>query len=165
MTTPWQVQWHIAADGTVIQQRSKGDKPHEQLYGRYSTTRRPELAHLYTLHEDVRRDGAFFDRLTKVLLYAVYLAIAAFVVGLALLWLSAAPEASTPLLVASVPVLVIGAIGAGVIGGIMRRRFERRYLDAGFESPQRITIAATEARAMIEAPGAVSGRKVNVEKC
>ena len=158
MKKPWQIQWHIAADGTVIQQRSKGDQPHQQLYGRYTTNRRLELSDLYAVDERLRRDNVLFHWLTTVLLYAGYLAIAAFVVGIALgYWPGAPPGLSFTLWVVSVPVLIVAGLSTGFIPGLMVRRGTRIYLDAGFESSNPITLGAHEARAMIEAPGAVSG--------
>ena len=50
---PWTVQWHIAADGTVIRQRARGDQSHEQLYGTHATNRALGIADLEALDDRI----------------------------------------------------------------------------------------------------------------
>ncbi|NDL57134.1 DUF2207 domain-containing protein [Phytoactinopolyspora mesophila] len=164
MKQPWQVQWHIGADGTVIKQRSKGEEAHEQLYGRYDVNRRLELSDLYALDERLRRHDVSFLWLSRAMLLVSGLVAVALVAGLILaFWPIAAPGVSATLLIVSVPMIVILVVSTGLISSTMVRRRKRIGRDAGFESDYS-TIAASEARAIIDAPGTVSGRKVSVEK-
>lgn len=165
MKKPWQIQWHVAADGTVVKQRSRGIEPHQQLYSRYAMTRKADLGEIYAMEGRLRDDSAHFTRLTRMLLYLVYLAGAALVVGLILLFfVDGASGFSTILVIASLVVCVAAVLTVMPIHRTMNQRFHRRYREAGFESPAPVTMAASEARSLIAAPGTESGRQLSVER-
>ena len=165
MSEPWRIQWHIAADGTVIKQRSRGNESHQQLYSRYSMAREADLGEIYAMEEHLRGDSAHFTRLTRNLLYLVAVAGAALVVGLVLLaFVDGAQGVSVVLVIAGLVVCVGAALAIMPIYRSMNQRFQRRYRDAGFESPAPVTMAASEARALNSAQGAESGRKLSVER-
>ena len=60
---PWRVQWHVTADGMVIQQRARGDHLHEQLFQNFATTRPVTVAEMDALsgrvEHELRRVGPF----------------------------------------------------------------------------------------------------------
>jgi hypothetical protein len=159
---PWTVQWHIAADGTVIRQRSKGEQPHLQLYGSYATVRRVELSDLEALDERLDRDRRVIGGLAFLLLAFGVVSGVCLVVGVVLSWLGV--DAGGLLMLVGWLLLVIGLVGSGASHGMIISRGNRAWTEAGFESSNPVTMAASEARAMIEAPGSVSGRKTRVER-
>lgn len=159
---PWTVQWHVLADGTVVRQRSKGDQPHQQLYGSYRTRRRLTISDLDALDDRLARDKKVFGAFVAVLLVLVFGGIAGLVVGAVLAWLGS--DAGDPLVLSGVIVLVVGMIGVGASHGLLLSRWHRTWTEAGFESPNPVTMSAREARDRIEDPGAASGRKVRVER-
>ncbi|HEY9410153.1 MAG TPA: hypothetical protein VIP77_11290 [Jiangellaceae bacterium] len=153
----WTIQWHIAADGTVIKQRSRGDAEHQQLFQRYATTRTPTIEEIDAMEVGLRRSSASGERLSKVFLYLVYAALAGIVLGIVLPWVGV----DTGFLAAgSLAFVVLAAMSTGVILRASISRHQRAYRDAGFESPNGVTLAAREARVMIDDPGAVSGQKI-----
>lgn len=156
MAKRWTIQWHIAADGTVIKQRSRGDAEHEQLFQQYATTRTPTIEEIDAMEEGLRRSSASGERLSKVLLYLVYAAIAGLVLGIVLPWLGVDTGF---LAVGSLVFVVLASMSTGVIMRASIGRHQRAYREAGFESPNGVTIAGREARVMIADPGAVSGRQ------
>ncbi|TCC39579.1 PrgI family protein [Kribbella sindirgiensis] len=159
---PWTVQWHIGADGTVIRQRSKGDQPHQQLYGSYTTNRRLGLAELDALDYRLARDKKVIGGFVGGLLVLTAAAFACFVVGVVLGWLGV--DAARRVVMPAVIVLVVVMIAAGGGHGLMMSRWHRAWNEAGFESPSPVTMSAREAREIVGAPGAVSGRRTKVER-
>lgn len=159
---PWTVQWHIAADGTVIRQRSKGDQPHQQLFGSYATNRRVELSDLEALDEQLARDRRVIGRSVSLLLAFSVVGMAGLVVGVVLGLLGV--DVGGLLLLAGIVLLVVGLIGSGAGHGLIISRWNRAWTEAGFESSNPVTMAASEARAMIAAQGAVSGSESRVER-
>ncbi|MEU4314841.1 hypothetical protein [Nocardia sp. NPDC024068] len=156
MAKLWTIQWHIAADGTVIKQRSRGNAEHEQLFQRYATTRTPTIEEIDTLEDRLQRSSASGNRLSKVLLYLVYAAGAGLVLGIVLPWIGIDTGF---LALGSIVFVVLASMSTGVILRISISRHQHAYRDAGFESPNGVTLAAREARVMIADPGAVSGRE------
>lgn len=153
---PWTIQWHITADGTVIRQRSRGAGEHQQLFESYSTTRTPRIAELDALMEAVQRSSASGERLSKVLLYVGYAALAGLVLGVVTTWVGIDTGFLT---LGSLAVVILLSMSTGIL---MRRsigRFNRAYGEAGFESPNGVTLAGREARVLIDEPGTVSGRE------
>ncbi|MFG1911824.1 hypothetical protein [Kribbella sp. NPDC048928] len=159
---PWTVQWHVAADGTVIRQRSKGDQPHQQLYGSYTTNRQLGLADLDALDDRLARDKKVIGGYVGVLVVVIAVAFACFVGGIVLAWLGVDP--ARRLVLPGVIVVVVGMIAVGGGHGLMMSRWHRAWSAAGFESPNAVTMSAREAREIIDAPGAVSGRRTRVER-
>lgn len=159
---PWTVQWHIAEDGTVIRQRSQGDQPHEQLYGTLATNRRPELADLEALDDRLARNGRVFNVLTAVLAGVAVIDMAALVIGAVLAWVGV--DAGGAITGPAVFLLIGLLIALGAVHSLMISRFNRAWTDAGFPSSSPVTMAASEARSLIAAPGAVSGREVRVKR-
>lgn len=64
----WRSQWHIAADGTIIKQWSKGEEAHQQVFQRFESTRRPDMPELVAIEEKGERFGAFWTRVTSGML-------------------------------------------------------------------------------------------------
>lgn len=157
---PWTVQWHIAADGTVIRQRSKGDQAHQQLYGSYTTTRRLDLSDLDAMDDRLARDRKVFGGLVTVLLGLGVMGVGCAAVGIVLGWLGV--DGAGPLVVLGVILFLVAIIGSGGFHGLMISRWHRVWAEAGFESPNPVTMSAREARDIVEAPGAMSGRKTRV---
>lgn len=165
MKRPWQIRWHITADGTVIKQRSRGAGAHHQLYSRYEMTRTPELSAIYEMEQHIRRDSVFFERLTRTLLYLICLPCVGLVVGVAMMYLvDGHAGLSAALMGGSVLVALALVLTIMPIHRAMNRRFQDRYRDAGFESPAPVTMAAVEARDLIAARGTVSGDPITVER-
>jgi hypothetical protein len=159
---PWTVQWHIAADGTVIRQRSRGDEPHQQLYGTCATNRRPEIADLEALDDRLARHGRVFNVLSAVLAGVTVIDMVALVVGALLAWVGV--DAGSAITGPAVFLLIGLLIALGAVHSLMISRFNRAWTDAGFVSSSPVTMAASEARSLIAAPGAVSGRTVRVKR-
>ncbi|NIK57122.1 hypothetical protein [Kribbella shirazensis] len=159
---PWTVQWHIAADGTVIRQRSKGDQPHQQLYGSYTTSRRLELSDRYALDDRLARDTKFFGGFVSVLLFLSMVGVGGLVVGTVLSWLGV--DAGGYLVLPGVIVFIVALIASGGTHGLMMSRWNRRWTEAGFESSNPVTMSAREAREIVAAPDAVSGRRTKVKR-
>lgn len=159
---PWTVQWHVGADGTVIRQRSKGDQPHQQLYGRYTTRRRLGIAELDALDDRLARDKKVIGGFVRGLVVLTTAAFACFVVGVVLGWLGV--DAARYLVAPGLIVLVGAMICAGGGHGLMMSRWHRAWGEAGFESPNPVTMSAREAHEIVGAPGAVSGRRTRVER-
>jgi hypothetical protein len=157
---PWTVQWHIAADGTVIRQRSKGDQPHQQLYGSYRTTRPLDISDLDALDDRLARDRRVFGGLVTALLGLTVVGIACAVVGVVLGWFGV--EGVGWLVVLGVILFLVAIVGSGGFHGLMMSRWHRVWAEAGFESPNPVTMSARDAAGIVEAPGAVSGRKTRV---
>ncbi|MCH6161279.1 hypothetical protein [Streptomyces marispadix] len=158
---PWTVQWHIVADGTVIRQRSKGDQPHEQLFGTHATNQKLELADLEALDYRIARNQRFFNVLAAVLVGVGVIDVVALAAGMVLAWVGV--DAGGALVMPALLLLVGLLIAIGAAQGLMLRRFNRAWTDAGFASSNQVTMAASEARSLIAAPGAVSGRPVRVK--
>jgi hypothetical protein len=159
---PWTVQWHIAADGTVIRQRAKGDQPHQQLYGTHATNRAVELADLEAMDDRIARTSRVFNVLVGILMGVAVVDLVALVAGVLLGW--AGVDAAAAITLPAVLLLLALMITSGAMHGLMIRRFNRAWTDAGFASSQQVTMGASEARSLIAAPGAVSGRKVRVKR-
>lgn len=159
---PWTVQWHIAADGTVVRQRSKGDEPHQQLFGTLVTNRKPELADLEALDERLARNGRVFNIVAAVLATVAVLDMVALAAGAVLAWVGV--DAGGAITGPAVFLLIGLLIALGAVHPLMISSFNRAWKDAGFASSRPVTMAASEARSLIEAPGAVSGRKVRVKR-
>ncbi len=165
MKRPWLIQWHVAADGTVIKQRSRGNDPNQQLYSRYPMARKPELSQLYAMEEKLRSDSAYFTRLTRVMLYVFYLAGAALVAGLILMtFVDGTSSWSVILVVAAVVVCCGLALAIMPVHRAMNTRFQSRWREAGFDGPAPVTMGASEARQLIAAPGTESGSQLSVER-
>lgn len=159
---PWTVQWHIAADGTVIRQRSKGDQPHQQLFGSYVTNRRLEISDLDALDDRLARDRRFFGGFVAVIMFLGVVGVACLAVGVVLGWLGV--DAGGNLVLLGVIAFVATVIASGGSHGMMISRWQRRFAEAGFESSNPVTMSAREARVIVEAPGAVSGRQTRVKR-
>lgn len=153
----WTIQWHIAADGTVIKQRSRGDAEHEQLFQRYAITRTPTIEEIDAMEEGLRRSSASGERLSKALLYLLYAAIAGFVLGIVLPWVGV--DDTGFLVLGSLAFVVLAGMSTGVILRASISRHHRAYREAGFESPNGVTLAGREARVMLADPGTVSGQE------
>ena len=159
---PWTVQWHIAADGTVIRQRSKGEESHQQLYGTHATTRTLEIADLEALDTRIERTRRTFNVVAAVLLVVAAIDVAALAIGLVLSL--AGVDAGAAIILPAILLLVVLLIASGAVQGLMISRFNRAWTDAGFESSNQVTMASSEARTLIAAPGTVSGPKVRVKR-
>jgi hypothetical protein len=159
---PWTVQWHIAEDGTVIRQRSKGDEPHQQLFGTVAANRRPEIADLEALDDRLARNGRVFDVLVAVLAAVAVIDMVALAAGVLLAW--AGVDAGGAITGPAVFLLIGLLIAMGAVHSLMISRFNRAWKEAGFASSSPVTMAASEARSLIAAPGAVSGRTVRVKR-
>ncbi|MFD7291979.1 hypothetical protein ACFV9W_01725 [Streptomyces sp. NPDC059897] len=151
---PWTIQWHIAADGTVIKQRSRGSAEHEQLFQQFATTRTPRIEQLDAMEEELQRASSSGERRSRVLLYLAYVALAGLVAGIVSTW--AGIDAGF-LTLGSLAVVVLLGLSTGVIMRASISRYQRAHQQAGFESSNGVTLAAREARMMISDPGAVSG--------
>ncbi|UYM07506.1 hypothetical protein [Solicola gregarius] len=159
---PWTVQWHIAADGTVIRQRAKGDQSHQQLYGTHATNRTVVLADLEALDDRIARTRRVFNALVAVLIGVAVIDVVALVVGVLLAW--AGIDEGAVITLPAVLLLLGLLIATGSVHGLMISRFNRAWTDAGFASTSQVTMAASEARSLIAAPGTVSGRTVRVKR-
>lgn len=151
----WTVQWHITADGTVIRQRSRGEAEHQQVYAEHATTRPVQVGDLERIDERVARFGAFWGRVTTVLLGLLVVCGAGLVVGIVLAW-SGRSDIALPLLVVSVVALVLLFCVGGYATHRVRVGVPRIYGEAGVE-PGGVTMNARDARARISAAGTVSG--------
>lgn len=161
---PWKLQWHIASDGTVIQQRSKSDDPNQQLYGRHKATRVVEIADLDRMQERFATTSGRWDLATRILLYASYVLIAALLVGIVLLFVGVDGAIWIPLMIISAVLLVAVGASTGILTSRLRHAFDPIRADAGLDpNGDWETIAASEARAALDEPGAVSGRIFRVE--
>lgn len=159
---PWTVQWHIAADGTVIRQRSKGDQPHQQLFGSYTTNRRLEISDLDALDDRLARDKKVFGGFVAVLMSLGVVGVTCLVLGAVLSWLGV--DAGGKLVLLGVVVFIVAMIASGGSHGVMISRWQRRFAEAGFESSNPVTMSGREAQTIVAAPGAVSGRQTRVKR-
>ncbi|MGH3359560.1 MAG: hypothetical protein ACRDO7_12215 [Nocardioidaceae bacterium] len=159
---PWTVQWHIGPDGTVIRQRSKGDQSHQQLYGSYATNRRVALSDLEALDERLARKQKLLGGLVVVLQGVSTVSMVGIAVGFVLALLG--NDVGGLLLLVGLALLVVGFVVFGVGCGLMYVVGGDPWTDAGFESSNPVTMAAGEARAMIDAQGAVAGRQTKVTR-
>jgi len=82
--------------------------------------------------------------------------------GAVLSWLGV--DAGGYLVLPGVIVFIVALIASGGSHGLMISRWQRRWNEAGFVSPNPVTMSAREARGIVEAPGAVSGRQTKVER-
>lgn len=153
---PWTIQWHIAADGTVIKQRSRGSAEHQQLFQKFATTWTPKIEHLDAMEEQLQRASSSGERRSRVLLYVAYAALAGLVAGIVSTWVGIDAGFLT---LGSLAVVVLIVLSTGVMMRTSISRHQRAHREAGFESSNGVTLAAREARMMISAPGAVSGRE------
>ncbi|MFG3252698.1 hypothetical protein [Streptomyces sp. NPDC048172] len=153
---PWTIQWHIAADGTVIKQRSRGRAEHEQLFQEFATERTPKIEQLDAMEEGLQRASASGERRAKVFLYVSYVAFAGFVAGIVSTW---AGVDTGFLMLGSLAAVVLLGLSTGVIIRASIGRHQRAHREAGLASSNGVTLAAREARTMISDPGAVSGRE------
>ncbi|MDN5895164.1 MAG: hypothetical protein L0H93_14220 [Nocardioides sp.] len=159
---PWRVQWHIAADGTVIEQRSKGEENHQQLFQHYPTTRRVSMPEVVALQERLARSHRAYNMVLWPLLILSMALLAAALVGLGLSLFHV--EVGIWLMVVGFPgFLVIRLLMSGVTGRQISRSSDR-WREEGFESHQGVTIAAREALEMIAAPGTASGPETRVKR-
>ncbi|MGW7349844.1 hypothetical protein [Streptomyces sp. NPDC054784] len=153
---PWTIQWHIAADGTVIKQRSRGSAEHEQLFQEFATTRTPKIEQLDAMEEELRRASASGERRAGVLLQLTYVALAGLVVGV----VSTLVGIDTAFLtVGSLAGVVLLGLSSGVLMRASMSRHQRAHREVGFASSGGVTLAAREARTMISDARAVSGRE------
>jgi tetrahydromethanopterin S-methyltransferase subunit F len=152
----WTIQWHIVADGTVIKQRSRGSAEHEQLFQRYATTRTPKIEEIDAMVEDLERSSAFGERVSNLLTYVGYVALAGLVLGVVSTWVGVDTGFLT---LGSLAVVVFLIVSGGFMMSRSISRHQRAYREAGFESSNGVTIAAREARVMIDETGTVSGRE------
>ncbi|MGW6318936.1 hypothetical protein [Streptomyces sp. NPDC055099] len=153
---PWTIQWHIAADGTVIKQRSRGSAEHEQLFQQFATTWTPKIEQLDAMEQGLQHASASGERRSRVLLYLAYVALTGLVAGIVSAW---AGIDSGFLTLGSLAVVVLLGLSTGVIMRASISRYQRAHREAGFESSNGVTLAAREARTMISDSGAVSGRE------
>ncbi|NUV70656.1 MULTISPECIES: hypothetical protein [unclassified Streptomyces] len=153
---PWTIQWHIAADGTVIKQRSRGSAEHEQLFQQFATVRTPKIEQLDAMEEGLQRAGTSGERSSRALLHVAYVAFAGLVAGIVSSWSGIDTGFLT---LGSLAVVVLLGLSTGVIMRASIRRYQRAHREAGFASSNGVTLAAREARTMIGDPGAVSGRE------
>lgn len=160
----WWLQWHITADGTVIRRRSKGSEAHEQVYARYATKRRPDIADLDALDGRVAAHQARWRSAVALPLMGVVAVLAVIAVtGVVLLNTDGSEALATVLLLAG----ALGAVAtAGVLILLARRhqtREEELYTGIGLRSAQWETMGAREASRLIAKPGGVSGEPVHVD--
>ena len=157
---PWTVQWHVAADGTVFKQRSRGDQEHQQLFQTYETHSSVAVEDLDAMDERLKKSTSLFFSLTMVLVVVAGIAAVSLVLSLFLPWLGVSENAAGVVLIGSVVGLVLAVtIAGGVIGWSMSHH-QRIYKDTGLASPNGVTLPAREARAMVADPRTSSGRKV-----
>ena len=157
----WRSQWHIVADGTIIKQWSKGEELHQQVFRRFTSTRRPEIADLVAIDAKGDRFGTFWGRITSGMLGLGVLAVLGVISGLILLPLIGADAAvSMAVSIASAAVIVIIAIAAVFIGVRLRTGIPQQHADAGIDVNSAVTMAATEARAKIAEADTVSSEPV-----
>lgn len=153
---PWTIQWHIAADGTVIKQRSRGSAEHEQLFQEFATTRTPEIEQLDAMEEERLRASASGERRARALLHLTYVALAGLAVGV----VSTVVGMDTGFLtLGSLAVVVLLGLSAGLLIRASMSGYQRAHREVGFASSGGVTVAAREARTMISDPRAVSGRE------
>lgn len=153
---PWTIQWHIAADGTVIQQRSRGAAEHEQLFQEFATTRTPTIEEIDAMVDRLQRSSEAGERRSKIFLYLFYVACAGFVLGIVLPWFGI--EIGL-LAVGSFAFILLASLSTGFMIRMSIGRYQRAFREAGFESSNGVTLAAREARVKIADPGTVSGRE------
>lgn len=126
----------------------------------YTTARRLELSDLDALDDRLARDRKVFGGLVTALLGLTVVGVACAAVGVALGWFGV--DGAGSLVVLGVILFLVAIIGSGGLHGLMIGRWHRVWAEAGFESPNPVTMSAREARDIVEAPGAVSGRKTRV---
>ncbi|MGO1974682.1 MAG: hypothetical protein ACTH2Q_17130 [Propionibacteriaceae bacterium] len=158
----WRSRWHIVADGTIIKQWSKGEEVHQQVFRRFESTRRPDIADLVAIDEKGDRFGTSWGRVTSGMLWLGALAVIGVLSGLFILpLLGAGAVLSMTVLIASAAVIVIISIAAVFIGVRLRTGVPQHYADAGIEVNSGETMAATEARAKIADSDTVSSEPVS----
>lgn len=156
-------QWFIAADGTVFESWPPRSDSDRLKYVRYSTTRRLELSELYALDERLEAFKSTSERRSNVPLVLLAL-IVLVAIAVVLMWLFL-PQVGvdTWALVVVTAVLAIMAVFAVPFAGVVmgsRAAFERIYRDAGFETSVPTVLKDREARALIDDPGTVAGRRM-----
>lgn len=161
----WWLQWHITADGTVIRRRSKGTEAHEQVFARYATKRRPDIADLDALDGRVAEHQAYWRTRIALPLMGVVAVLAIVAVAGVVLLSTGGPEA-----VATVLLLVagLGAVAAAAVVIPLARRHQKRedalYTGIGLRSAEWETMGSSEASRLIAKAGGVSGEPVHVDK-
>ncbi|MFB9660974.1 hypothetical protein ACFQS3_15505 [Glycomyces mayteni] len=158
-------RWHVAADGTVLKSYPKAldhtdtrrEPPQGLKYLRYATERPVALADLQAMDERVARSMAGFGRLTAVTLVAGVLGIAGVLAGWIVLPLLGAPDAAGVTFVVSVPLVAAGFLALVIVPGAMRGSVKRAGAAAGLAPDPAQVVKEPEARAVLDAPGTVSG--------
>lgn len=152
---PWTVRWHIAPDGTVFQERSRGEQAHQQLFSVYPTTRRVTLGDIEAVERRVEEIGREAARLTfpvmSLGILSALVMIAGFVVGFA------GHEVGLVM-------IVLGLAGVSAAPYLLRFLVRRSgpdedpWADAGFDKRGiGVTIASGQAREWLRDPRTVSG--------
>ncbi|WP_335986177.1 hypothetical protein [Glycomyces sp. MUSA5-2] len=158
-------RWHVTADGTVVKSYPKArdhsdprrEAPQGLQYLRYATARPVALADLQAMDERVARSMAAFGRLTMATLVVGVLGIAGVLAGWIVLPLLGADDAAGTVFFVSVPLLAVGVLALVIVPGAMRGSANRAGAAAGLAPSPAQVVKEPEARALIEAPGTVSG--------
>lgn len=158
---PWRVRWHVAADGTVIQERSRGDEAHQQLFQTFSTTRPVTVAELDALSESWEQEITGLDRFSVLWWTGMAVFFGAFVALGGLLTHLVGDEIVPGLVVGAVAGLLLMSPAFRLVAMLLPEDVggsaERLWREAGLVSSSGTTMKAVEARALIRAPGSTSG--------
>lgn len=157
---PWTVQWHIAPDGTVFKQRSRGDQEHQQLFQTFGVRDDVTVEGLDAMDERISKNSKFFLTLVIGLIAVGITALVSLLGSFTLPWFGVSERVAGSILIVSVVVFVLITMTSGGLVGWSISRATRICQDAGLESPNGVTLSAREARAMIADPRTTSGRKV-----
>lgn len=159
---PWRVQWHVAADGTVIEQRSKGESVNQQLFQQFPTTRRVSMQEVVALQEHLARSHRAYSMVLWPLLFLSGAGVVAILAGLLL---SAFRVEVGPWVIGmGITGFIVTRLLAGVVMAMQVSRSGDAWREAGFESHQGVTMAGREARTMIADPAAQSGPETRVKR-
>lgn len=152
---PWRVQWHVTPDGRVIQQRSRGEGAHEQLFQQFEPTRPVTVADLDELDRRLAESQRRYAVLAWPFIGLGYAGLAAVVGGIVLGVLTVPPGFA--LAGIGLAVVVVVLVVNPVLVGRNIARHRRVWEEAGFTSPQGVTIPAREASALVRDPATSSG--------
>lgn len=149
------MQWHVVADGTVIEQRSRGEKLHDQLFQNYPTTRRLDIDDVVALQKRVDSANRSFNFVAWPLLALCYAMLLLAVIGFVLQFFDV--DVSLWLFIGGIVGFIVARLLVGILTALNIGRWSRMWTEAGFESQQGVTMAAREAANLIAEPGTKSG--------
>lgn len=157
MTEQWTSRWHITGNGQVIRQWSNDTAEGEQVFRRIPAGRRPELAEIVALDEELTRFDAVWSRVTMALIWIGALAILGVVFGLFGFPIYGVDDSiSLAVGITSAIIIFLIPIAAIFMMRALRSRVTRLYAEAGLTDPLGMIIAAPEAEVLVDAPKTVS---------